>query len=164
MEIMSPSLRYERIKQLLGRLIEVVSEELGIEIASAGSTTFKRTDLERGIEPDQCYYIAHEAAIRRRDEIDLAIDPPPDLAIEIDLSHGPSQKIHVYAALGVPEVWRWRDETLEIHSLGPNGTYARVDASPGFPGLDLQAVRHALSRLGVDAESRIARDFRRALR
>jgi Uma2 family endonuclease len=88
-----------------------------IEICSLGSTTWSREDLKRGLEPDECYYIQNELAIRGKDEIDLTIDPPPDLAIEVDSTSSSMNRMGIYAALRVPEVWRFDRETLTILSL-----------------------------------------------
>lgn len=86
-ELMILSYQHERYKKLLARFVETLTEELDIAIAGGGSTTFKRQDLERGLEPDECFYIEHEPNVRGKQALDLAQDPPPDLAIEVDISH-----------------------------------------------------------------------------
>ncbi len=107
LEIMSPSMRHETIKRLIGRMVEMFTLELDIEIRSVSSTTFNREDLEKGIEADECYYIRNAESIRGIEEIDLAIHPPPDLAIEIDISRSSQIKTGIYAALQVSEVWQY---------------------------------------------------------
>ncbi|HEY9740149.1 MAG TPA: Uma2 family endonuclease, partial [Coleofasciculaceae cyanobacterium] len=107
LEIMAPSPPHENYKKVLGRFVETLTEELNIEIKSLGSLTCKREDLARGLEPDQCYYIQNEAVVRTLDEIDFNQDPPPDLVIEIDISSSSINRLSLYAALGVPEVWRY---------------------------------------------------------
>src|SRR3989304_8025833 len=84
LEMMSPAGEHERLKRLIGRMIEAATEELGIPISSASATTLKAEWEERGLEADESYYIANEPHVRGRDEIDLRVDPPPDLAIEVD--------------------------------------------------------------------------------
>ena len=98
----------------LGRIIDILAEELEIPYDAGGSTTHKREDLAKGLEPDQCYYIRNEPLIRGRMELDLTHDPPPDLAIEIDISRSSVTRLGIYAALGVPEVWRYDGEALQV--------------------------------------------------
>ena len=117
LEIMSPSDKHERIKRLIGRMVEVMTEVLGIPIRSAGSTTFKKQMLHRGLEPDECYYVTHEEQLWGRDTIDLLVDPPPDLAIEVDISRSSLDRMGIYAALGVPEVWRYEDGDVVAYVL-----------------------------------------------
>ena len=84
LEIRMPLPKHERAKSILGDLVKVLLEELDIDCEPLGSTSFKREDMETGVEPDDCFYIQNEAAIRGKERVDLTIDPPPDLAIEID--------------------------------------------------------------------------------
>ena len=102
MEIMSPLPEHEIWKGIIGRMIEALTEELNIPIASLGSTTFRRRDLAKGLEPDECYYIQHEAQVRNKKRLNLRSDPPPDLVIEIDISHRDLDRESIYAAMGVP--------------------------------------------------------------
>ncbi|KAF0188449.1 MAG: hypothetical protein FD167_6206, partial [bacterium] len=104
LEIMSPLPPHERINRITALIVEVLAEELNIDVDSLGSTTFKREDLERGFEPDSCFYIKNESAIAGKDEIDLNIDPPPDLIFEVDITSPSIAKLPIYAHLGVPEV------------------------------------------------------------
>ena len=105
LEIVSPSTPHEEDNRTLALLVEVVAEELGIDVRNVGSTTFKREDLQRGFEPDSSFYIQHEDRVSGRVQIDLAVDPPPDLVIEIDVTNPLLDKRSVYAAMGIPEVW-----------------------------------------------------------
>ena len=164
LEIMSPSIRHENAKKLLGRLLQAATEELGVEILSAGSLTMKREDLDRGIEPDECYYIAHAAAVLGKDEIDLAIDPPPDVAIEIDITHSSLNKLAIYAALGVPEVWRYDGESLTIRVRGGDGQYRIVERSAALPVLTVTDLVRYLNRRHAEGETKLVREFRRWLR
>lgn len=107
LEIMVLSAKHEAVKHVLALLVEVLAEELSIDVYGLGSTTFRRADLERGFEPDACFYIQQEALVRGKDEIDLTIDPPPDLIIEVDITSPSLNKFPVFAVLGIPEVWRY---------------------------------------------------------
>jgi Uma2 family endonuclease len=107
LEIISPSRFHERVKTVLGRLIETYGDAVEIVVERAGSTTFQRKDLLKGLEPHECYYVAHAEEIEDREELDLNIDPPPDLVIEIDLSHRGVARQPIYAAMSVPEIWKY---------------------------------------------------------
>ena len=114
LEIMSPSPEHEKFNRRIAQLVLAVAEELDIEAEDLGSTTFRREDLERGFEPDSCFYIQNEEQVRGKDRIDLAVDPPPDLVIEIDITSPSFSKLPIYAQIGVPEVWRYDGERMTI--------------------------------------------------
>jgi Uma2 family endonuclease len=135
LEIMVLSYEHEQGGYLLGRLIEAVAAGLRVPIVGAKSTTFSREGLARGIEADESYYIANEPRVRFHKAIDLAVDPPPDLAIEVDVSRSSVDKMAIYAALGVPEFWRFEDGALFMFRLGPEATYQAVEASVNLPSL-----------------------------
>ena len=111
LELEMPSKTHETLKWIAGRFIEAYAEESGVDYDAAGSTTWRRAAIQGGLEADESYYIQNYARVRGR-EVDLSVDPPPDLAIEIDLSPPDIEKSSVYARLGVPEIWRWRDGRL----------------------------------------------------
>lgn len=137
LEIRMPWPKHERAKSMIGDLVKVLLEELEIDCEPLGSTTFKREDMETGVEPDDCFYIQNEAAIRGKDRIDLTIDPPPDLAIEIDNTS--STSLSSYQALGVPELWRYNGRVLQINVL-QYGKYVETQISPNFPAFPLVEV------------------------
>lgn len=122
LEIMVLSLKHENLKKILAMLFERLSEFLEIEIFAGGSTTFQRQDLERGFEPDECYYIKNASVMRGKNEVNLDIDPPPDLTIEIDIKHSSLNRMSIFAAIGISEVWRYDGENLFIYLL-ENGEY-----------------------------------------
>jgi Uma2 family endonuclease len=148
LEITMPLPPHERFKRLLGRFVEVMTEELEIEVCSLGSTTWSRKDLQKGLEPDECYYIQNELAVRGKSEIDLAVDPPPDLAIEqssgcaneIDNTSSSLNRMGIYAALEIPEIWRLdslayskgNQQTFTILRL-VNGNYQACTTSVVLP-------------------------------
>jgi Uma2 family endonuclease len=138
LEIMSPHLEHERTNQTLATIVEIVLDELGVDFENAGSTTFKRETLKRGFEPDSCFYIQNVDRIQNKKKIDMEIDPPPDLLIEVDLTSDSLDKFPLYAALGVPEVWRYKD-SLEIWLL-KEGRYARHQSSAAVPILNEKLV------------------------
>jgi Uma2 family endonuclease len=160
LEMMSPSREHERLKTLMGRMIETMTEELAIPISSAGSTTLKAQWKERGLEADESYYVANEPRVRGRDEIDLRVDPPPDLAVEVDISRSSLDQLSIYADLGVPEVWLCDGTTLNVYQLQPDGVYAQQSRSPSFPFLPLEQLEAFLARREESDETTWIRSFR----
>ncbi|MEA5504320.1 Uma2 family endonuclease [Halotia wernerae UHCC 0503] len=126
LEIMTPLPEHEDDKEIISDLIKVLLEELDIEFRSLGSTTYKKQSMLQGIEPDQCFYIQNEPAIRGKKRLDLTVDPPPDLALEINIT----SRTHpdIYQALGVPELWRFKQSSLQINVL-QDGEYVESDIS-----------------------------------
>jgi Uma2 family endonuclease len=134
LEIMTPSAPHGKSGELLGNFVEVLTDELNVDICSLGSLTCKRQDLARGLEPDKCYYIQNEDIVWNKEQIDLNEDPPPDLAIEIDITSSSIDHLELYASLGVPEVWRYDGQRLIMYQLEGN-EYAESEVSPTFPFL-----------------------------
>jgi Uma2 family endonuclease len=114
LEIMSPTAKHEKVSRSIDLFINLVAAEVGADVATFGSTTYKREDLMLGFEPDSCFYIQNELKIRGKDRIDLKIDPPPDIVVEIDITHSTINKRAIFASFGVPEVWRYDGNKLEI--------------------------------------------------
>jgi len=164
LELMAPSYAHDWLKRLIGRVIEVYTLERGIPIKSGGSTTFKKADLERGLEPDECYWIGNEPRVRLKSEIDLAIDPPPDLAVEVEISRSVVDKLDVYAGIGVPEVWRHDGEALHVLTWTPSGGYQPSTRSEAFPGLPLVEVERVLALRDRLDETSLIREFQQGLR
>jgi Uma2 family endonuclease len=160
LEIMPPSRLHERAGRLLGRIIYAYSEARNIPIASFGSATWRRRDIGKGLEADECYYVASEPRVRGRDEVDIHVDPPPDLAIEVDITRSALDKQRIYAALGVPELWRWEDESLLVLVLGADGQYAAAKKSPSFPELPLDDISRFMSMRHDTSETEWIRLFR----
>jgi Uma2 family endonuclease len=160
LEFMTLSHEHEALDRLLGRLIVVLTEELGLPLRSGGSTTLRRRKRRRGLEPDECYWIAHEPLIRQKDVIDLRVDPPPDLAVEIDVSRSSVNRMAIYAALGVPEVWRFDGQTLTFHVLAAGGQYSESSRSLLFTQLAPADLLVFLSLRGQFDENTVVRQFR----
>jgi Uma2 family endonuclease len=137
LEIMVLSAEHERYNDLLFLLINVIAEELNIDIESFGSTTFRREDLARGFELDSCFYIQQEAQVRGKKQLDLTVDPPPDLVIEIDITHPSLNKFPIFAAVGVPEIWRYDGTIVTIFSLTGDHHRSRK-SSAVLPGVTAQ--------------------------
>ena len=134
LEIMSPSPEHERVNRRLAQLVLALTEEMGVEAEDLGSTTFRREDLKRGFEPDSCFYIENEELIYGKDRVDLSVDPPPDLVIEIDITSPSISKLPIYAQMGVPEVWRYDGEHLTMWKL-EGSRYTEITESLALPSL-----------------------------
>jgi Uma2 family endonuclease len=147
LELMSPSRDHESIKKCLARLVEAYGEERGLRLDGFGSMTLRSRPKERGIEPDECY----------------EIDGPkefPDLAIEVVWTSGGLDKLDIYGAFGVREVWIWRDGRIEVNALRGDA-YERIARSEVLPGIDL--TRMAALATGGDQTAAV-REFRGSLR
>ncbi len=131
LEIKMPLEFHEAINRILERIIVALTEELGLGIKSFGSTTFNRQDLEVGVEPDSCFYIQNADRIRRF-QIDVDNDPAPDLVVEVDIHSSSSRRFHIYAQLGVPEIWRYSRAGVKIYNLQA-GEYVEQEYSCTFP-------------------------------
>jgi Uma2 family endonuclease len=160
LEIMTTSLEHERAKKLLARLLETVTEEVDIDILGAGSMTYRREDLDRGFEPDESYWLQHEAQMRDRVDIDLTRDPPPDLMLEIEISRSFVDRLAIAARLGVPEVWRWDGQALRIMVLGPDGQYGESQRSRALPFLPIAELVRFLHPDTTQSETKLLRSFR----
>ncbi|MBI3464969.1 MAG: Uma2 family endonuclease [Planctomycetes bacterium] len=160
LELMSPSREHERCKHLLGRLIAVLTEELDIALDGCGSMTFRKDGVERAVEPDECYYILHEPQVRGKRDLDLAVDPPPDLAVEIDISSSSINRMAIYAELRVPELWRFNGEALRVFHLGSDGQYVQRDYSLCFPQLPLSVIERFLNRRNEVHVTQLVKEFR----
>ena len=164
LEMMSPSKLHEQLSHLVGRLIDAWTEELDIDIQGCRSMTFKRADLEKGFEPDNCYYVSSEPLVRQKTELDLAADPPPDLAVEIDVTRKSIAKMPLLAAFGVPEVWRYDGRNLQVFELTAEGEYVPRQSSPSFPGLPVAEVERVLRQMATASETALVRSFRQWVR
>lgn len=163
LEIRMPLDPHETYKKLLGRLVEALTEELGIEVRSLGSRTCDREDLARGLEPDQCYYIQNEPAVWDKEQIDLSKDPPPDLAIEVDIASSSINRLDIYADLGAPEVWRYDGQSLIMYCL-ENKQYKLCVHSIAFPLLASADIKRFLDLRKTTKENALIRLFREWVR
>jgi Uma2 family endonuclease len=160
LEILSPPVRvYERRKKFIGRLIEMMAWRLGIPINSAGSTTLRKQLKRRGLEPEESYYIANEAVVRGREDLDLRKDPPPDLAVEVDVTHKSLDRLDAYAKLGVPEIWRHDGRKMQFLKLEETETYVPIKKSLSFPGVGPADIQRYLEMLTSKDENSILDAF-----
>lgn len=132
LEIMSPTAKHEKVNRSIELLVRITALEMNIEVGSLGSTTFKREDIARGFEPDSCFYVQNERAIRGKQELDLLVDPPPDIVFEVDITSSSINKRSLFAQFAVPEIWRYDDESIEILNL-VNGAYVKNESSSVLP-------------------------------
>jgi len=163
LEIVTLSAEHERYNRRIADLVGVLADEMDLEVDDLGSTTYKRQELERGFEPDSCFYVQNIERVRGKDRIDLAVDPPPDLVVEVDITSPSISKLPLFAEFGVPEVWRFDGERLTILRLR-GGSYQPVDASEVFPGVSAAAVEQLLAQgktLGRTGWLRLARVWAR---
>jgi len=116
LEITRPSQPNERFAEIIGLFNRILVVEMGLKLMSLRSTTLEREDLERGAEPDNCYYIQNQPKVAGR-KISLDVDPPPDLVVEVDINHTDVDKNALYAAMGVPELWRFNGQAWRIYQL-----------------------------------------------
>jgi Uma2 family endonuclease len=144
LELMSSSDQHEIIAKLVGQLIEAFTAELNIPRRSFGSTTWRRSDLFKGLEADECYYIRNHRLVSRRAEVELGREPPPDLAIEVVVHHGDIDKMAIYAALGIGEVWYWHDGELQTRVLDERGQYVPCEMSYNLPMLRVKDLEQFL--------------------
>jgi Uma2 family endonuclease len=132
LQIMTLSQRHERYSTLIERMVDRVSRLLRIKILFYGSTTIKKQRKQKGVEPDACFYVQNAALVGTKDEIDFNVDPTPDVVVEVDLHHESLSKFPIYAALGVPEIWRYDGDSLTIHHLRDE-EYVASEASLSLP-------------------------------
>ncbi len=159
LEIVIPAPEHERLNRILAQLVEVLAEELAIETENLGSSTFRREDLERGFEPDSCFYVQNVERVRGKARLELTSDPPPDLVIEIDLTSHSINKMPIYAQIGVPEIWCYDGTMLRIEKL-EGREYVSSDTSSVFPILTAQALSDFLHQSRRSMRLSLLRTFR----
>lgn len=159
LEIRVPLPEHEVNKETIGDMVKILLEELEIDRECFGSTTFKREDMLAGIEPDNCFYIQNYAQMIGKIRVDLTVDPPPDLAIEIDVTS--KTQVSAYQALRVPEIWRYENGKLQIYLL-ESGKYVESLNSPIFPNFPIiEEISRFLEMSQTIGTSRMLREFRK---
>ncbi|MGV0108434.1 putative restriction endonuclease domain-containing protein [Nostoc sp. DSM 114160] len=159
LEIMTPLFEHENPKIQFDRLIFALAVELKTKIRSAGSTTLKRKPITKGIEPDTCYYIQNEPLIRGKQKLDLTTDPAPDLAVEIDITSSSINKLNIYAALGVGELWRYDGEFLKFYQLVAS-EYIEIKSSIAFPLISVIEMNRFIQQSKTMDEIDLVQSFR----
>jgi Uma2 family endonuclease len=140
LEIMSPLPEHEDAKTAIGDMIKEILDQLDMPRRGLGSTTFRRRLKKKGLEPDECFYIQNQPRVAGKKRINLSKDPPPDLAVEIDITSRSIPRLPIYAALGVPEIWRYDGRKLQCLRL-EKGDYRESDYSLAFPKLRVNDLR-----------------------
>ena len=134
LEIVTPSFEHEIFRDVVSGIAEEILNARGQDYLRSGSVTLKQEALARGFEADASFYVTHVARVRGLSQIDLHSDPPPDLVIEVDVSRSSLDKLPIYAALRVPEVWRCRSGSVYVYRL-VDSSYVEIDQSEVLPGL-----------------------------
>jgi len=162
LDIRMPLEEHEEPKRLIESFVEAMVDELGIELRSLGSLTLEREELTRAVEPDSCFYIQNESAVRGRN-INLPDSPPPDLVVESDYTNYSVNKDSIYAALGVTELWRYEKQTLLVYQL-VEGQYQQAAKSLAFPFLPIAEVPGFIEQSKTIGQRSAVRLFRQRIR
>jgi Uma2 family endonuclease len=163
LEIMSPSAKHDKFSQLITLLVWIAAEARDIVIEGLGSTTYKQEWLARGVEPDACFYISNARAIIGKERISLKVDPPPDIVVEIDISSESTQRLAIYAGMGVPEVWRYDGKCAHIYQLVDHA-YVPIDVSLALPVFTTGVLSRFLDQGKTEGQTAVRRSFREWLR
>jgi len=153
LEIISSLPTHETISGLIAAFLRILTLEMNIPMRSGGSTTFRKRKRRKGLEPDECFWIQHEAQVREIDRL----DPPPDLAVEIDITWRSIPRQPIYAALGVPELWRYAGGKLTVLLLQSDGKYHEAERGLAFPFLKMADVERFLAMAGTMDETSLIR-------
>lgn len=163
LEIMSPSHQHEYFKDVVYCLAFTLAQETSSPFQSYGSATHKQEWLARGVEPDLCFYVQNALLIIGKYAFDLRTDPPPDVVVEIDISHDSMSKLPIYAGMKVPELWRYEGKRAQIFQLDGE-KYGEVPASVAFPLLTSNALTEFLEESKTKGQSAAIKSFREWLR
>jgi Uma2 family endonuclease len=163
LEIMAPSFNHEFFNRSIAGVGRAIALEMDVEVIDAGSTTYRRKRLKRGTEPDTCFYVANAALMHGKTQVDLSVDPPPDVVFEVDVFSGSPDKFSIYAKFGVPELWHYDVTQAQIFRL-EGKSYVECEHSLSFPWLTGAMLTDFLDRcrsVGQDAAIRAFRDWLR---
>ena len=161
--IVSPSTEHEDYKEFIYSLARVISLETGVKLETRGAATFKSNKLAKGAEPDTCFYVQNAARVVGKRRINLDIDPPPDVVVEIDMSRESLYKLQIYATLGVPEIWRYDGKAAHFYTLvGEN--YEVTQHSLAFPTLSAHDLTRYVEQSKTEGQSVVLAAFLQGLR
>lgn len=158
LEIMAPLPEHEKDKEIIGELVRLLLDAVEIDFEGLGATTFKNQQMKQAVEADTCFYIKNYQAVIGKNRLDLAVDPPPDLAIEIDIT----SRTHLdnYRLLGVPELWRYTRDGLQINLLR-DGQYVESTISPNFPNIPIiELINRYVRESQIVGRSKAIREFK----
>lgn len=163
LEIIVPSDLHEFINRILEAIVRALTEELNMRLRGYGSTTLEREDLARGVEPDSCFYIQNVDRILGK-KLDIQTDPPPDLAVEVDITSSSRRRLNIYLQLQIPEVWRYTEQQgITIYQL-QNGEYVECEFSPTFPIISGAVLVQFLQLAETEDDNSLIRALRQWLR
>jgi Uma2 family endonuclease len=163
LELMTISGEHGGCSRLVAFMVLILTDEIGLPRRTCGDMTLNREDLERGIEPDECFYITNEPTVRGK-KIDLAVDPPPDLGVEIDLTTDSRRRFGIYAKIAVPEIWRYDGKVATIFQRTSDGQYAVAERSQFFLFLTAADLNRFLQMRDQVDETTLLRSFRQWVR
>ncbi len=159
LEIMVPLPEHEKYKEIIGDIVKILLDELEIDFESLGSTTFKNKQMTQAVEPDACFYLKNYQAVIGKDRLDLSIDPPPDLAIEIDITN--RTQLDNYLLLKVPELWRYTRKGFQLNLLEGN-RYIESQTSPNFPDIPIiELIDRYVKQAQTEGRSKAIRAFKK---
>ena len=165
LEIMVPLEGHEEPTRLFDQFLAAIVDELGLEIRNLGSLTMKNPQQKKGLEPDCCFYIEHEAAVRGVETLNFDIHPPPDLVVEVDNSSSSLSKFPIYTALKIPEIWRLHFGKLTIYQLNTQQLeYEETDQSLAFPQLPVRELPEFMERAKVIGQRAAVRELAQRVR
>jgi Uma2 family endonuclease len=162
LELRMPSIHHEEPKELIVDFVTVMVDELGIEMRKLGALTLERDDLQKAVEPDTCFYIQNEHRVRGLETINLDEVPPPDLVVESDYTHSSLDKLAIYAALGVPELWRYHKRALQVYQR-VDGHYIPSDRSLAFPLFPIADIPDLIEKSKEMGQRAVIRLFRQQI-
>lgn len=162
LEIMSPLSEHENYARFIDDLVRSFAIRFSIKLEKFGGATWKKQQLDQGVEPDSCYYVTNADRIIGKRRIDLEVDPPPDIAVEIDITNESLSKFSIYAGLGVPEIWRYDGKKLEFYGLFVE-SYRLVPVSRILPGLTPAVLAAALEKSRTEGQTVALEHFRQQL-
>jgi Uma2 family endonuclease len=164
-EIVSPSRKHEKYKEFIGDLVKSVADELDISIESSGAATWKNKKDQKATEADLCFHIANAERVIGKDELDLTVDPPPDLAVEVDVTNQSLSKFPVYAVLGVREIWRYIEKRQSVAMYALRGSvYEEIQASMSFPMLKPEILGRFMELSRTEGQKKALTAFRQWLK
>ena len=159
LEIVTVTHRHEMYTRLIDRIVYLCAERYDVDVENAGSTTFNDKGLQQGAEPDSCFYITNASKIIGKRHVDLTVDPPPDILVEIDISHGSKRKHQFYAQISVPELWVYDERRLHFYER-TDSVYLKIPSSKTFPVLSSEKVSDFLKIGSTEGQSAALRAFR----
>jgi Uma2 family endonuclease len=158
---MSPLGEHENNNRFIESIIFVIADELNLNLKKFGSLTLKLEREKQGVEPDSCYYLKNEPLVRKKQHIDLKIDPAPDLVLEIDITSGSLNKLPIYKAMNVPEIWQYNGNNLTVFILNEEeNNYQKVEQSLNFPWLNSDKIPELIKQSLEIGETATLKQFR----